>query len=157
MTDESPEEFIARAGIREVPPPPNAKKLNGGADDAAEPWHGNGSGSAKHESAPSTSSVSFVSALGTLFLGVSGASRSLCLTGCRRCRHLNQTTSRQPYDCGRLILPSGCSVRWISSVRQPSSRSAPQSAGAFVCGLSGKPTGQKRLTYGGSSLVALGP
>ena len=62
MTDESPEEFLARAGIREVPLPPNAKKLNGGADDAAERWHGNGSGSAKHESAPSTSSVSFVSA-----------------------------------------------------------------------------------------------
>jgi putative DNA primase/helicase len=69
MTDESPEEFLARAGIREVPPPPNAKKLNGGADDAAERWHGNGSGSAKHESAPSTSSVSFVSALGTPFPG----------------------------------------------------------------------------------------
>ena len=69
MTDESPEEFLARAGIREVPPPPNAKKLNGGADDDAERWHGNGSGSAKHESAPSTSSVSFVSALGTPFPG----------------------------------------------------------------------------------------
>jgi hypothetical protein len=69
MTDESPEEFLARAGIREVPPPPNAKKLNRGADDAAERWHGNGSGSAKHESAPSTSSVSFVSALGTPFPG----------------------------------------------------------------------------------------
>jgi hypothetical protein len=36
MKGESPEEFLARTGIREVRPPPNRKKSNGATDNGAE-------------------------------------------------------------------------------------------------------------------------